>query len=283
MKNLFRLLFLLCALLVFSTVVHAEEPQGSVDQAITQDSLQLEQAWETRMKDDSVCFSFTLINCSEAAISRTERGALEFRFRFAQTDWSRFSILYGEDQQDGGTTQVYDPLGENTALHIRCFLWQKDGTLILCQCCELTTQAGTLMHRSLNTRTVSADQKTFSIRFESFPAEASQHEDSSGLTAKEIKENEAAAEPVCITRCWTYCSSDDRPLWQVELTGSFSGDLCESAGCVTVIDYAWSCEQAEFFPDGACAVALVTLRRYTLGVPVATQIYEFRLPPPLLE
>ena len=280
MRQIIRIVLTICALFVLSLAVHAEDAQESLEPALALEPDQCEQAWEARIEDDSVSFAFSLNNCGETVAFQPERGALEVSYRFAHTDWSHFSVWYDEEGENGGTTYGFDPFGDDAVLHARCFLIEEDGKLLVCQCFEITTKTGTTMHRSVHLREISADQQSFWMRFESFPLEPIRSEESAPSDDDPVQSGDVT-ESIDVTRCWTYCSSDDRLLWQVELTGSFSGDLCESAaGCVTVIDDAWICEQAEFFPDGACAVALVTLRRTTLGIPTATRTYEFRLPPP---
>ena len=219
---------------------------------------ELEHLWETRVLDEASTFSFTLTDCGETVLELTSQGALDVSYTFEHTDWSHFSVHYDKEGQTGGTAYGFDPFGDNAVLRARCFLYRENGDLFVCQCCEITTQDDVMMNRSINTQEVQPDQNTFCLRFESIPLEDATQEDES--------------------QCWTYCSSDGRSLWQVELYGSFAEDGCIQAdGRVTILDDAWVCEEAVFAPDGKYAVARVTLRRKTLGILVAEQRYEFYL------
>ena len=237
----------------------------------------LEQLWENRVIEEASAFSFTLTDCGETVIEQTAQGALDVSFAFEHTDWSHFSVRYDEEGQTGGTAYGFDPFGDNAVLRARCFLYRENGDLFVCQCCEIITQDDVMMNRSINTQEVQPDQNAFCLRFESYPLETSPAE----AFSQSADDERNPAAPVTATRCWTYCSSDDRPLWTVDLTGVYASAVCLQAnGTVTILDPTWILIEASFYPDRECAVCLLTLRHTTLGIPTATRTYEFRLPPP---
>lgn len=70
----------------------------------------------------------------------------------------------------------------------------------------------------------------------------------------------------------TYYSSDDRPLWSIQIDSAFCGGRCCGAdGSVTVYDPAWENEALLFTknPDTGQAEAHCRMRRRALGIPVA--------------
>ncbi len=271
MKHFVRLLLLFGLLLLLASLAFADDP------GLPPADDWLEQLWEARVIDETVSFSFTLTNCGETVLEQTAQGALDVSYTFEHTDWSHFSVRYDEEGQSGGTAYGFDPFGDHATLRARCFFYRENGDLFVCQCCEITTQDGILMHRACNTQETASDDKAICLCFESCSTKASPTEE----FPQSSDDVGAPDTPVIATRCWTYFSSDNRPLWTVNLTGVFADAACIHAnGTVSILDPTWACIESRFYPDHDCAVCVLTLRRTTLGIPTATRTYEFRLPPP---
>lgn len=78
--------------------------------------------------------------------------------------------------------------------------------------------------------------------------------------------------PALRTNTLTYYSSDDRPLWSIQIDSTFCGDRCSGAdGSLTIYDPAWENEVLLFTknPDTGQAEVQCRMRRRALGIPVA--------------
>lgn len=292
MKYLLRIAMLLFALCVLTVFVYADESQN-VSISISWEAESSEPSWESRIEDESVSFTAAVVDNGTVQAQESAVGSLEMSWRFSRTDWSGIAVICEEDAAEGGFTKCFDPIGENAILYVRCFLSREDGVICVCRSCEIVTKDGRRAFSFLKTKELTSDRREFSFRFETFPNTTVLQDTNPSLTndktqlhvdfSDDSRMNTANAEAENRTfytadRSWTYRSSDARSLWTVDLKGSFYDDLCVSAaGHVSILDDAWSCESAEFYPDSNCAVALVVFRRYTLGIPVATKNYEFRL------
>ena len=290
MRRLLRLLLAVLACLLLASVAGAEETAPAAPDrepevealgaALTEEA---ERCWANRLTGYDARLSFQLTDRGRVLTEQSAKGCLEVFYCFPETDWESFSLTCRAEGDSGpadeplwfSSTAAFDPFGARAVLRVRCFFCVEDGALSLCQAISITSAEGLVMYRSMGKLPAEAAE-CYVLRFEAFP-------ESQAPEPGQARSREPEDDPPVQTgsQCWTYVSSDGRPLWRVTLTGEFQNGSClTAAGQVEILDWAWRCDAAEFFPDGAEAVALVRVRRVVLGVPVAQAEVVFRYAPP---
>ena len=249
-----------------------------------------ERLWNSRVPDAELSIRFILTDCGEKKVDFEAQGCLDLTYRFEHTYWTGYRCGSGGCR----TEEAQDHYGDGATLRVRAFVWQPSvGAPLLCILTNLVSADGSCWTASISDDNNVPTTHKLMFSFESYappengpvPDEAVCGYAEASCSSDPESEN---AEPLfpdsperTNTRSFTWLSSDERVLWSVELRGSFlDGQCVEADGAVLIRDESWECEEASFFVQGGCAVAFVTLRRYTLGVPVAERSFEFRIPPP---
>lgn len=292
MKRLFRFFLLLFFTWLLACCVFAQEEAPTevfeLPNDLTGRSI-MERLWAKRIPDADFSVHFELIDCGKPCVDFTAEGVLDYTYRFAHSCWA------GYCEGSGGfhLKEAQDFMGDNGTLRLRIFVFlNSDGIACKCTLTEYTREDGTPWGHSWGISPIGDDpvNRNVRYRFESYaPPEQppTEPEDAAVLltlgsddqTGAEYAPSEALQ--ISDVRRWTYCSSDERVLWSVELRGSFADAQClEADGEVWIYDESWRCVETRYYVRDGCAVASVTLWRSTLGIPVAVRSYEFCLPPP---
>ena len=292
MKQLVRAILFAFLIWLSAFCVFADEAESEADLSFNEPEeyrQEQERYWAMREPDAELSIHYTMIDCGEKKLDFTQQGVLDVTYRFAHTFWAGYAEYGHGYRLDSGL----DYMGDNATLRVRIFGFRNHaGEEILCTITNFQTADGTDWGGSLGF-TPLANTEDPSARSTSYSFESYAPPEETGQTPAEPDDAAAPSPPGGgdpalpdapdrnETRSFAWLSSDERVLWSVELCGAFHGSECvEASGSVEVCDENWRCEDAAFFVRDGCAVAMVTLRRYTLGVPVAERSFEFRLPPP---
>ena len=307
MKRLFRIAVLVGLFSLLTLCVWADEAEpesyvpmfaahASGSSMLSEFERMQEYYWGCRIPDADVSIHYILVDCGEKKVDIEVTGYLDLTYRFKHTYWAGYGTV-GSVNNRMDTAQNY--FGDNVTLRVRYFAYRNEyGEEKFCRLSNWYDADGRSMGGGIAEDINLIQRYTFS--FQSFaPSVGSVPEPNeqdemlavwSHSTGSPFGTGDAAAGAETSlpdapdqdeTRCFTYLSSDERVLWSVELYGAFRGTECvEASGSVTVYDWSWDCERSEFYIRDGCAVALVTFRRSTLGVPVAERSFEFRIPPP---
>ena len=307
MRRLFRIAFLVCLLSLLTLCVWANEADREpvapsftapafVPESFSEFLERQESFWERRIPDADLSVHYILVDCGKKKVDIEATGYLDLSYRFKHSYWAGTGSV---GSVSGRQDSAWDYYGDNATMRVRCFAYRNEyGEAKFCRLSNWYDADGRALGGGIDDNVNLIQRYTFS--FQSFaPPEGSapeptaqgetlavwSHRSGSPFGADAAFPDTEASLPDAPdrneTRSFAWLSSDERVLWSVELCGAFHGSECvEASGSVEVCDENWRCEDAAFFVRDGCAVAMVTLRRYTLGVPVAERSFEFRLPPP---
>ena len=262
---------------IFVVVESADDAAVQQAQGMCLEFSQVEALWEKRPYRDDVLFLVTLQDREE--LVRQACGWLEVNYRFQGDGRTGLTVskrslsqLEWSERED---VPLQGRLADSSRLRLRCFLCENGESLCLCRELTVIAESGELLCHTVEWQTASPGEQ-YALRVETVA-----QPDAPEAASAPWTEAEAALPVETAQRTWVYVSSDDRPLWSVNLRGLFQGGTCLSAeGEVAVLDEFWRCEAVDFLAEGSEAVARVTVRRVVLGLSVALQQFEFCLCPP---
>ena len=268
----------------YDTIFHDNGDENDPESLTIRQLEWLDRAWVCRDKDFQEDYHLVLLEDSILLADEQAKGSLEFSWRFPTNDWQQ--ILYYQESDgirpDCAESHL-DPRSGASTLQVRLFTVATESEHCSCQVTMLLDEAGDLIWMNTSVRGTSEAQGA-ALRLELLHTE----KDEAGYlswTADDpnVYETETQKADTCISEAlfekeqtWTYQSSDERPLWQAILHGSFvDGHCIDASGKVIIFDEAWECSDALFYPDEDKAVARITLKRRVIGIVVAER--SFRL------
>ena len=268
----------------YDTIFHNNGDENDPESLMIRQLEWLERAWACRDKDFQEDYHLVLLEDSILLADEQAHGSLEFSWRFPTNDWQQ--ILYYQESDgirpDRAESHL-DPRSGASTLQVRLFTVATETERCACQVTMLLDEAGDLIWMNTSVRGTSEAQGA-ALRLELLHTENDEAGSLSWMANDpKVSETETQRADTCISEAlfekeqtWTYQSSDERPLWQAVLHGSFvDGHCIDASGKVIIFDEAWECSDALFCPDEDTAVALITLKRRVIGIVVAER--SFRL------